>query len=59
MVGITPLLAISGVVMMKVMASVSEKGQKAYAKAGSVATEVLGAMKTVTAFTGESRELER
>ena len=33
--------------------------QTAYAKAGGVAEEVFSAMRTVVAFGGEKRELER
>lgn len=32
---------------------------KAYAKAGSVADEVLSSMRTVAAFGGEKKEVER
>jgi len=32
---------------------------KAYAKAGAIAEEVLGAIKTVVAFGGQEKEVER
>lgn len=44
---------------MKIMSSFSEKGQKAYADAGAVATEVLSGIKTVMSFTGEEKEVTR
>ncbi len=33
--------------------------QKAYAKAGAIAEEVLGAIRTVTAFAGQEKEMAR
>jgi ATP-binding cassette subfamily B (MDR/TAP) protein 1 len=45
--------------MMKIMASLSEKGQQAYAEAGSIATEVLSGIKTVYSFTAEQQECSR
>lgn len=41
------------------MSSMSKKELEAYAKAGAVAEEVLGAMRTVTAFGGQAKEVER
>ena len=35
------------------------KELKAYAKAGAVAEEVLGALRTVVAFSGQNKECER
>ena len=37
----------------------SSKGLDAYAKAGAVADEVLGAIRTVVAFGGQDKECER
>jgi len=59
LLAVTPVLAICGALMMKIMSSFSEKGQKAYADAGSVATEVLSGIKTVMSFTGEEKEVDR
>eukprot|EP01116_Phalansterium_solitarium_P018479 TRINITY_DN489_c0_g5_i3.p1 TRINITY_DN489_c0_g5~~TRINITY_DN489_c0_g5_i3.p1 ORF type:complete len:834 (+),score=296.91 TRINITY_DN489_c0_g5_i3:121-2622(+) len=56
---LTPLIAVCGGFMMKMLASLSTKGQEAYAKAGSVASEVLLAIRTVASFGGEGRELNR
>lgn len=44
---------------MFLMASFSKKGQDAYADAGSIATEVISAIKTVASFGGERKEAER
>ena len=35
------------------------KGLDAYAKAGSIAVEVLSSIRTVTAFGGEKKEIKR
>jgi ATP-binding cassette subfamily B (MDR/TAP) protein 1 len=52
-------LGIAGAFMGKMMATLSMKGQKAYAIAGAVATEVLSSIRTVAAFSGEEREIKR
>jgi len=41
------------------MTSTTEKELKAYAKAGSVAEEVLSAIRTVVVFNGQEKESER
>jgi len=41
------------------MTSTSEKELHAYAKAGSVAEEVLSSVRTVVAFSGQEKECER
>ena len=41
------------------MSAFTKKELEAYAKAGAVAEEVLGAMRTVTAFGGQQKEVER
>lgn len=41
------------------MAKFTEFELKAYAKAGSVAEEVISSMRTVAAFGGENKEIER
>lgn len=41
------------------MTSFTAKELKAYAKAGAVAEEVLGAIRTVVAFGGQSKEVDR
>lgn len=56
---VSPALAISAAFFSKVLASFTNKEQTAYAKAGAVAEEVLSAIRTVFAFSGQTREIER
>ena len=56
---VVPLLAICGAFMARIMASLSTKGQAAYASAGAVAEEALSSMRTVSAFGAEQHELDR
>nr|AAO20901.1 Mdr3 [Takifugu rubripes] len=56
---VSPALAISAAFFSKVLASFTSKEQTAYAKAGAVAEEVLSAIRTVFAFSGQTREIER
>ncbi|XP_029307520.1 ATP-dependent translocase ABCB1 [Cottoperca gobio] len=56
---VSPALAISAGVFSKVLASFTSKEQTAYAKAGAVAEEVLSAIRTVFAFNGQDREINR
>ncbi|EFA76459.1 ABC transporter B family protein [Heterostelium album PN500] len=53
---ITPLLAACGAFMTKMMTELTKKGQDAYAKAGAVAEEKIGSIRTVATFSGEERE---
>ncbi len=43
----------------QVQSSLTEKELKSYSKAGTVAEEVLGGIRTVAAFSGEEKEMER
>ena len=45
--------------MLQVTAMFTSKEQKAYAGAGAVAEEVLSSIRTVLAFSGEKKEVER
>ncbi len=56
---VIPLLAIAGGLLAKILGSESSKGQDAYAKAGSVAFEVISSIRTVVAFGGEEREIKK
>ncbi|KAJ8291016.1 hypothetical protein GJAV_G00020440 [Gymnothorax javanicus] len=56
---ISPALGISGAVLSKLMTSFTSKEQTAYAKAGAVAEEVLSAVRTVMAFSGQKKEIDR
>uniref|UniRef100_A0AAR2JHI7 ATP-binding cassette, sub-family B (MDR/TAP), member 4 n=1 Tax=Pygocentrus nattereri TaxID=42514 RepID=A0AAR2JHI7_PYGNA len=56
---ISPLLGLSAAVIAKVMTTFTSKEQTAYAKAGAVAEEVLSAIRTVFAFGGQKKEIQR
>uniref|UniRef100_A0A4W2GH66 Multidrug resistance protein 1 n=1 Tax=Bos indicus x Bos taurus TaxID=30522 RepID=A0A4W2GH66_BOBOX len=56
---ISPVLGLSAAVWAKIVSSFTDKELLAYAKAGAVAEEVLAAIRTVTAFGGQKKELER
>uniref|UniRef100_A0A667YLB0 ATP-binding cassette, sub-family B (MDR/TAP), member 4 n=1 Tax=Myripristis murdjan TaxID=586833 RepID=A0A667YLB0_9TELE len=56
---VSPVLGISAGFFSKVLTSFTSKEQTAYAKAGAVAEEVLSAVRTVFAFSGQEREIKR
>ncbi|XP_044065309.1 ATP-binding cassette, sub-family B (MDR/TAP), member 4 isoform X3 [Siniperca chuatsi] len=56
---VSPALGISAAVFSRVLATFTSKEQTAYAKAGAVAEEVLSAIRTVFAFSGQDREIKR
>ncbi|XP_028280398.1 ATP-dependent translocase ABCB1 [Parambassis ranga] len=56
---VSPALAISAALFSKVLASFTTKEQSAYARAGAVAEEVLSAIRTVFAFSGQEKEIQR
>ncbi|XP_072250387.1 ATP-dependent translocase ABCB1 [Leuresthes tenuis] len=56
---VSPALGISAALFSKVLTSFTSKEQGAYAKAGAVAEEVLSAIRTVFAFSGQNKEIER
>ncbi|XP_074659631.1 ATP-dependent translocase ABCB1-like [Tubulanus polymorphus] len=56
---VTPLLALGAAVMARLVQTFSGMELKAYAKAGAVAEEVLGAIRTVQAFGGAEKETNR
>nr|XP_042128653.1 multidrug resistance protein 2 isoform X3 [Peromyscus maniculatus bairdii] len=56
---VTPLIGLSSTMWAKVLTSFTNKELQAYAKAGAVAEEVLVAIRTVIAFGGQKKELER
>ncbi|GAB1289407.1 Phosphatidylcholine translocator ABCB4 [Apodemus speciosus] len=56
---ISPILGLSTAVWAKILSTFSDKELAAYAKAGAVAEEALGAIRTVIAFGGQDKELER
>ncbi|KAG9292639.1 hypothetical protein G9A89_007011 [Geosiphon pyriformis] len=56
---VIPLLAAAGGAMAKALSSSTTKGQDAYAGAGTVAEQALSSIRTVVAFGGEKREIQR
>ncbi|ELR45371.1 Multidrug resistance protein 1, partial [Bos mutus] len=56
---ISPVLGLSANIWAKILSSFTDKELLAYAKAGAVAEEVLAAIRTVIAFGGQKKELER
>lgn len=56
---LTPALVVTGGITGKVIGNLTSKEQSAYAKAGSIAEEVLSSIRTVVAFGGEEKEYQR
>lgn len=54
-----PIIIIATAVVAKVQSSLSALELSAYGLAGTVAEEVLGAIRTVVAFGGEKKEVDR
>ncbi|KAK6625886.1 hypothetical protein RUM43_006185 [Polyplax serrata] len=54
-----PVLTVSQAMVCKVQSTLKEKEIEAYGKAGAVAKEVFSSIKTVMAFNGEKKEIER
>ncbi|KAK2584731.1 hypothetical protein KPH14_007064 [Odynerus spinipes] len=54
-----PIIVIATAVVAKVQSSLTALELAAYGQAGSVAEEVLGAIRTVVAFNGEQKEVDR
>ncbi|KAL6991363.1 ATP-binding cassette sub- B member 9 [Sarracenia purpurea var. burkii] len=54
-----PALVIAGGTMAIIMTKMSSKGQLAYAEAGNVVEQAIGAVRTVASFTGEKLAIEK
>lgn len=54
-----PLIVIAGGSMALIMSKMSSEGQIAYAAAGNVVEQTVGAIRTVASFTGEKRAIEK
>ncbi|XP_056175493.1 ABC transporter B family member 9-like [Syzygium oleosum] len=54
-----PLIVIAGGAMALIMTKMSSQGQIAYAAAGNVVEQTVGAIRTVASFTGEKRAIEK
>ena len=55
----TPVLAIAMGILAKIQATLTENELKAYAKSGGVAEEVFSSIRTVMAFGGQQKEIDR
>ncbi|XP_021371103.1 multidrug resistance protein 1B-like [Mizuhopecten yessoensis] len=58
-VGFCPVIIITGGSLVRFMRNLAKEESDAYSKAGSVAEEALGNIKTVMAFNGQSKECAR
>ncbi|KAG8139075.1 hypothetical protein E2320_001848, partial [Naja naja] len=56
---VTPLIAVSGGLWSYILSILTTKELMAYAKAGSVAEEILSAIRTVIAFNGQKKAIAR
>ncbi|XP_066484598.1 ATP-dependent translocase ABCB1 isoform X2 [Tiliqua scincoides] len=56
---VSPVLGLSAAIWAKVLSAFTNRELAAYAKAGSVAEEVLAAIRTVIAFGGQKKEIQR
>ncbi|KAJ1414190.1 P-loop containing nucleoside triphosphate hydrolase [Sesbania bispinosa] len=54
-----PCIVIVGGIMSMMMAKMSSRGQAAYAEAGNVVQQTVGAIRTVASFTGEEKAIEK
>ncbi|KAM4697413.1 bile salt export pump-like [Rhinophrynus dorsalis] len=58
-IAVSPLIGIGAALMALAVAKLTGRELKAYAKAGAVADEVLSGIRTVAAFGGELKEVDR
>uniref|UniRef100_A0A8C3JX63 Bile salt export pump n=1 Tax=Calidris pygmaea TaxID=425635 RepID=A0A8C3JX63_9CHAR len=58
-IAVSPLLGVGAAIYGLAVAKLTGRELKAYAKAGAVADEVLSSIRTVAAFGGEKKEVER
>uniref|UniRef100_A0A2K6G391 Bile salt export pump n=1 Tax=Propithecus coquereli TaxID=379532 RepID=A0A2K6G391_PROCO len=58
-ISVSPLIGIGAAILGLSVSKFTDYELKAYAKAGSVADEVISSMRTVAAFGGEKKEVER
>ncbi|KAM5559067.1 ABC transporter B family member 9-like [Rosa sericea] len=54
-----PAIVIAGGVMATVVSKMSTRGQRAYAEAGTIVEQTVGAIRTVASFTGERQAIEK
>ncbi|XP_072329682.1 bile salt export pump-like isoform X2 [Scyliorhinus torazame] len=58
-IAVSPMIGLGAALMALSVSKLTGLGLKAYAKAGAVADEVLSSIRTVAAFSGEKKEVER
>ncbi|XP_069110560.1 ATP-dependent translocase ABCB1-like [Argopecten irradians] len=58
-VGFCPLIVIIAATSVRMIRNIAQAESKAYSKAGSIAEEALGAIRTVMAFNGQKKECDR
>ncbi|KAM8857473.1 bile salt export pump isoform 1-T1 [Synchiropus picturatus] len=58
-IAVSPLIGVAAALMAMAVSRLTGRELTAYAKAGAVADEVLSAIRTVAAFGGESKEVDR
>jgi ATP-binding cassette subfamily B (MDR/TAP) protein 1 len=56
---VIPLLVVGAALMGRSMQASATKGQDAYAKAGSIAEQIITGIRTVVAFGGEQSAVKR
>ncbi|XP_055858644.1 multidrug resistance protein homolog 49-like [Episyrphus balteatus] len=54
-----PIIIISTIFVEKIQSTLTEKELKSYCESSSIAEEVIGAIRTVFAFSGEKKEIDR
>ncbi|XP_027338176.1 ABC transporter B family member 9-like [Abrus precatorius] len=54
-----PCVVVAGGIMSMLMAKMSSRGQAAYAEAGNVVEQTVGAIRTVASFTGEKKAIDQ
>ncbi|KAJ4899962.1 ABC transporter B family member 9 [Raphanus sativus] len=59
LLGCIPLVVVAGGAMASIMSKMAGRGQVAYADAGNVVEQTVGAIRTVVAFTGEKQATEK
>eukprot|EP01018_Ginkgo_biloba_P014563 Gb_11202 [translate_table: standard] len=57
MLSVIPLLVLAGGTMAIIISKISGRGQAAYAEAGCIVEQTVGAMRTVVSFTGEKKAI--
>ncbi|XP_024020533.1 ABC transporter B family member 9 isoform X2 [Morus notabilis] len=59
LLGCIPLIVLAGGAMATIMSKMASRGQVAYAEAGNVVEQTVGSIRTVAAFTGEKKAIEK